>query len=132
MASAWETIRNESRRSPRFQIRLAASVFIFEGIDEGHSPAVLAHTRDISREGLCVIMPEGSLGSGDLERGSRPLRITLGLPNEVSVDLVGKSVYRLPYKGGATGSEFLIGIKLEESEGLRLYHDFVESLFNTR
>ncbi|MDT4968078.1 MAG: hypothetical protein QOJ64_2815 [Acidobacteriota bacterium] len=132
MPSAWETIRNESRRSPRYQIRLSASVFIFEGIDEGHSPAVLAYTRDLSRDGLCLIMPDGALGSSDLEREARPLRITLGLPNEGSVDLVGRLVYRLPYKGSITGSEWVVGVKLEESEGLKMYHELVESLFNIR
>lgn len=131
MTSAWEAIRGDRRDSPRYRLSLSASVLIYEGIEEGRWPAVLATTSDISREGLRLIMPTFGVWYHALQDGTTTLRIMLALPEGHSVDLIGASSYCHPRRGDAKRTGYLIGVSLKESEGLAIYRDFIDSLHHS-
>lgn len=131
MSSAWETIRSDSRQSPRYKVGLSASVSIVEEIAESHSSTVLASTRNISRDGLSLIMPATSLGFHGLQERGNAVRITLALPTGTTIELEGQVVYSLPFKAGNLGREYLMGVKIKEgiSGDRTVYNDFIESLY---
>lgn len=130
MASAWETISNNRRREPRYRVRLTASVSIVEGVEENQWDTVLAYTRDISREGLCLIMPSSRMGCHNLEEASHLLQIRLVLPNGVSLKLESQLVYCLT---SAAESEvgYLAGVKIREfgPGDQTSYSDFIDGLY---
>jgi hypothetical protein len=130
MSSAWETIRSDSRQSPRYKLGLTASVSIDAGLEERHLPTVLACTRAISRDGLSLIMLTAGLGCHDLQERGHALQITLALPTGATIELEGQVVYCLPFKGGDLGREYLVGIKITGpiSKDRTIYSDFIENL----
>jgi hypothetical protein len=130
-SSAWETINNNRRREPRHKVRLTASVsLIGQEIEESQTTTVLAYTRDISKAGLCLVMPSSHMGCHNLEEGNHVLRIVLVLPAGTSVRMEGQLMYCLPFDAEGFGGGYLSGVKLTESspEDYTLYHDFIETL----
>ena len=131
MASAWETISSDRRREPRYQIRLRASVSVVEpGAEESQRATVLAHTRDVSREGLCLVMPSFRLGPHGLDEGSHAVLIVLVLPTGDSVKLEGNLAYCIPLEADEPTAGCLAGIQITELaiEDRTAYHDFLDSL----
>jgi hypothetical protein len=131
MASAWETISNNRRREPRYRVSLTASVsLIGKETDDAQWMTVLARTRDISREGLCLILPSAVLGSDDLNEGAHLLRVVLGLPSGEGIMMEGRLVYCRPFKTARFGGEYLAGINLTAIGPLArsAYEDFIDSL----
>jgi PilZ domain len=130
MASAWETISNNRRREPRYRIRLTASVSIVEGVEANQWATVLAYTRDISREGLCLIMPSSRMGCHNLEEANHVLQIRLVLPNGVGLKLESQLVYCIT---SASESEvgYLAGVKITEfgPDDHTIYNDFIDGLY---
>lgn len=129
MASAWETISNNRRRETRYRVRLTASVSIVEGMEKDKWPTVLAYTRDVSREGLCLVMPSSRMGCHNLEEANPIMRVILVLPSSVSVRLESRLVYCTTYTA-VSDAGYLAGVKITEinSEDRRLYEDFINGL----
>jgi hypothetical protein len=128
-SSAWETISNNRRREPRYRVRLTASISIVEDIEEKQRASVVAYTRDISREGLCLIMPASRVGHHNLEEDNQAFRIILVLPTAGSITLESQLVYCTRY---AAESEvgYLAGVKLTKinSVDYATYDDFINGL----
>jgi hypothetical protein len=129
MASAWETISNNRRRETRYRVSLTASVSIVEGIEGNQWPTVLAYTRDVSREGLCLVMPSSRIGCHNLEDANHVLRVILVLPNGVSIDLESQLVYCTTYTAESEAG-YLAGVKIMEINSVdrAVYDDFIDSL----
>lgn len=128
-SSAWETIRNNRRREPRYRVRLMASVSVIEQIEESRWATVLSYTRDVSREGLCLIIPSSRMGCHNLEEANHVLQVVLVLPDGASVTLDGQLIYCTVYNAEPeTG--YLAGVKIAEinSEDRARYDEFIDSL----
>ncbi|HEY0375536.1 MAG TPA: PilZ domain-containing protein [Pyrinomonadaceae bacterium] len=126
MASAWETINSDRRCEPRHKVSLRASVSVVDaGADEKLRVSVLAHTRDMSKEGLCLVMPDGRLGEE-----AHTVLIVLVLPSGVSVKLEGRSAYCTPLKPDEPTAGCLAGVLITrlEPEDRAAYDDFIDSL----
>lgn len=131
MASAWETIRRDRRREPRHKVSLRASVSVIEAATaQSHGDVVLAYTRDVSREGLCLVLPSSRLGPHNLGEENHSVLIVLALPSGESVKIEGRLAHCLPLTGGATAAGCLAGFQITRLsvEDRDAYHDFINSL----
>jgi hypothetical protein len=131
MFSAWDTINNNRRLRPRHKVRLPASVSVVEkGTDESQWPSILAYTRDLSREGLAMVIPTSRIGCHELGEGDHVLSIILAISNEVSVRLITRLVHCRVFSEDEAGAGHLVGVKIEEmtaEDGVR-YDEFISSL----
>lgn len=129
MASAWETISGNRRREPRYKIRLTASVSVVEDIEENQWATVLAYTRDVSREGLCLVMPSSRMGCHNLEEANHVLRVIIVLPGGVSITLESQLVYCTTYMV-ESGAGYLAGAKISDISSVdrTTYDNFINSL----
>jgi hypothetical protein len=127
MASAWETIRRDRRQEPRHKVSLRASVSV---IGESHGVVVLAHTRDISRDGLGLVLPSYQLGPHNLGEGDHSVLIVLGLPAGDSVRIEGRLAHCLPAKEKDPTAGCLAGFQITglSEEDRVTYYDFIASL----
>lgn len=131
MASAWETIRRDRRQGPRYKVSLRASVSVIEAATgHSHGDVVLAQTRDVSREGLCLVMPSTRLGPHDLNEGDHAVLIVLALPAGDSVRIEGRLAHCLPLKDGDPTAGCLAGFVITRlsAEDRALYDDFIAGL----
>jgi hypothetical protein len=131
MAAAWETISRDRRRQPRFKVSLRASVSVAEaGAEQSRGDVVLAHTRDVSREGLCLVLPSSRLGPHDLNERTQVVLIVLALPTGGSVRLEGRLAHCLPLKTGDPTAGCLAGFQITgpAPKDRAAYHDFIDSL----
>ena len=131
MASAWETIRRDRRREPRHKVSLRASVSVIEAVTEqSQGEVILAQTRDVSRDGLCLVLPSSRLGPHDLSEGDHTVLIVLALPSGESVKMEGRLAHCLPLPGGAPEAGCLAGFQITRlsAEDRDAYHDFINSL----
>ena len=131
MASAWETIRSERRREPRHKVSLRASVSVIEPeTEESRGATVLAHTRDVSKEGLSLVMPEARIGPHNLDEGGHDVLIVLVLPAGDSVNIEGRLAYCTPLKADEPTAGCLAGIQITvlDPADRAAYHDFIDSL----
>jgi hypothetical protein len=131
MASAWETISSDRRREPRHRVSLRASVSVVDPeTEESRRITVLAHTREVSKGGLSLVMPDARLGSHSLGKGSHAVLIVLVLPAGHSVKLEGRLAYCLPLKEDEYAAGCLAGIQITAlgPEDRDAYHDFIDSL----
>lgn len=126
MASAWETIRRDRRQEPRYMVSLRASVSVIDAATgQSHGDVVLAQTRDVSREGLSLVLPSSRLGAHDLAEGNHSVLIVLALPAGDSVKIEGRLAHCLPLADGCQAG-FQITRLSEEDRAI--YHDFIAGL----
>lgn len=131
MFSAWDIINSNRRIAPRHKIRLPASVSLVEKeTDESLWPSILAYTRDVSREGLALVMPTSRMGCHELSEGVYVLKIVLAISHEVSVQLIVRLMHCGILSEDEAGVGYLIGVKIEEisAEDRPLYDEFIGSL----
>jgi hypothetical protein len=131
MFSAWDTIKNNRRVGPRYRARLPVSVSLVEPETvESQWPSVLAYTRDVSREGMSIILLSSRLGCYELNAGDYVFRIVLAVSNEASVQVRARLVHCGVLTEDNTRAGFLIGVKIEEisPEDRLLYDEFISSL----
>jgi hypothetical protein len=128
-----EIFEGNRRRVLRRQVRLAASVSVIERdapADSPHRPlTVLGYTRDISADGLALIVPSTGMGGGVTEVESHMLRIILALPlGDVALSAVAVHQKRLDDNSPDIG--FLIGARITEmGAGERdLYLEYLRTL----
>ncbi len=131
MASAWETITRDRRREPRHIVSLRASVSVIEAATgQGHSDVILAHTRDVSLEGLCLVLPSSRLGPHNLGEGNHSVLIVLALPAGDHVKIEGRLAHCLPMADGDPTAGCLAGFQITRlsTEDRAVYHAFIDSL----
>jgi hypothetical protein len=129
----WEIFGNDRRRVIRRKVRLPASLSLTDtetpASSKAHPLSALGYTRDISADGLALIVPSASLGDQAITRGGQMLRIILALP--AGNILMRATVVRhehLEESGPDIG--YLIGLSISEmSEGDRnLYVEYLHTL----
>lgn len=119
----------DRRRSPRFGARLPVVVSLLEA-EGGAEPAnVSGHTRDLSADGLGLVLPNIRVGGRYLVGDSVTLRVTLKLPGGYA------RLYATPVryeKLEAEGPErgFLVGLRLTDNseQDRALLNDYLKSL----
>lgn len=131
MFSAWDTINNNRRVGPRYRARLPVSVSLIEPeTEESQWPSVLAYTRDVSREGMSIILLSSRLGCHVLNEGDYVLRIVLAVSAQASVHVTAKLIHCGVFNEDEASSGFLVGVKIEEisPEDRTLYDEFISGL----
>jgi hypothetical protein len=131
MASVWETISSERRQGPRHKVSLRASVSVIEPeTGESRGAAVLAHTRDVSADGLCLVMPAARMGPHNLDEGGHAVLVVLVLPAGHSIKIEGRLAYCTPLKADEPAAGCLAGIQITalSPEDRAAYHDFMDTL----
>ena len=98
--------------------------------NESEWPSVLAYTRDISRDGMAIVVPSLQMGCHDLNTGDYVLRIVLAISAEASVRMLARLVHCGLFNQDESGIGYLIGVKIEEisAEDQILYDEFISSL----
>jgi len=130
MVSAWEAVRDR-RSQPRHRVRLRASVSrIDSSIGESEWPSVLAHTVEISRSGLALIVPSSSMECIDPSEGEYLLRIILAISSVASVKIDAAIVHCSSHDAGQAEPGYLTGVRIERinTVGRLLYDEFIKSL----
>ena len=128
-----EIFGGNRRRVIRRKVRLPASVSVIEGeapADHAPSPlSVLGYTRDISANGLALIVPSIALSEDELKSGASRLRVILALPvGDVEMVVTHARHERLDESEAEVG--YLIGVSISVmSEGARdLYLEYLRGL----
>lgn len=128
-----EIFSGNRRRVVRRKVRLPVSVSVVERetpAENARSPlSVLGYTRDLSANGLALIVPSIPLGEDELRSGERTLRIILALPvGDVEMLVTPVRHERLDESENEIG--YLIGVSISEaSEGARdLYLEYLYGL----
>lgn len=128
-----EIFGNNRRRVIRRKVRLPASLSLIDTETPVNStvypPTALGYTRDISAEGLALIVPSMSLGDHDLAHGEQMLRIILALPaGNVLMQAAVVRHERLEESGPDMG--YLIGLSISEmsEDDRNLYMEYLHIL----
>lgn len=133
MSQAWEVLNLNRRSSPRYPVRLQTSISLAdEESGLGHSnrpPVIPGETKDISREGVALIVPSLRTDRHDLTRLEHLWRIVIGLPSGY-VQIVVRLMRFQRFRGDEAQTGYLIGVRIEEiSEADRvLLNDYVQTL----
>jgi hypothetical protein len=136
MSNAWEVLNPNRRSSPRFPTRLPTSVSL-AGQESGlghvdRPPVIPAETKDISLEGLALIVPSLRTDRHDLTQLQQLWRIVMALPLS-HVQIFAQLVRFQRYRGDDSQTGYLIGVRIEEmSEADRiLFKDYMQTLQQT-
>lgn len=105
----------DRRRAPRFKVRLPVFVSLLDAASGAQPATANGHTRDVSEDGLAVVLPAIRIGDRYLVGDSVTLRVTLKLP-EASARLYGTPVRYERLEEGQTDAGFVIGIRLTETD----------------
>ena len=129
-----EIFGNNRRRVIRRKVRLPASLSLIDteapaSSNASHPLSALGYTRDISAEGLALIVPSVSLGEHDLTSGEQVLRIILALPaGNVLMHATVVRHERLEESGTDIG--YLIGLRISgmSEDDRNLYVEYLHTL----
>ena len=129
-----EIFGNNRRRVIRRKVRLPASLSLIDTEAPASSSianplSALGYTRDISAEGLALIVPSVSLGEHDLTSGEQVLRIILALPaGNVLMHATVVRHERLEESGPDIG--YLIGLRISgmSEDDRNLYVEYLHTL----
>ena len=105
----------DRRRAPRHSVSLPVSVSLLDAEASAEPVLIQGRTRDVSEEGIGVILPNIRVGGRYLVGDSVTLRVTLKLPDTYA-RLYGTPVRheKLDANGPETG--FLVGILLTDTD----------------
>lgn len=125
---------NNRRHAHRRKARLPVSVSFIETnapADSSHSPllSVLGYTRDLSADGLALILPSVPPGEDDLTSEARHLRIILALPlGDVEMRSTVVRHERLGENDPEIG--YLVGVSIDEMTAPEsdLYLEYLRTL----
>jgi c-di-GMP-binding flagellar brake protein YcgR len=113
IASRLRELVADRRRSPRYRVSLPVSVSLLDAEASAEPALVQGRTRDVSSDGIGVILPNIRVGGRYLVGDSVTLRVMLKLP-ESYARLYGTPVrYEKLETAGDKG--FLVGIRLTET-----------------
>lgn len=133
MTNAWEVLNPNRRSSPRFLARLPTSLSLADNKSGlGHidrPPIIPGETKDISLDGLALIVPSLRTDLHDLTQLQHVWRIVMALPiGHVQIHAVLVRFQR--FRGDAPQTGYLIGMRIAEmSEADRvLFNDYMQTL----
>ncbi len=106
----------DRRRSPRHRVSLPVTVSLLDAEASAEPALAQGHTRDVSGDGLGVILPNIRVGGRYLVGDSVTLRVTLKLP-ETYARLYGTPVRYEKLEADGPDAGFFIGIRLTETSG---------------
>lgn len=135
MSNAWEVLNPNRRSSPRFPARLSTSVSLATqdgGLGHIDRPAIIpAQTKDISLEGMALIVPSLRTDRHDLTQLQQLWRIVMALPSS-HVQVFGQLIRFQRYRGDDSQSGYLIAVRIEEmSESDRIFfNEYMQTLQN--
>ena len=117
MSNAWEVLNSNRRSSPRYPARLPTSLSLADNESGlGHidrPPIIPGQTKDISMEGLALIVPSLRTDRHDLTQLEHVWRIVMGLPiGHVQIHALLVRYQR--FRGDATQTGYLIGVRITE------------------
>lgn len=130
IASRLRAFLGSRRHAPRRHARLRASVSLLDAKPRANSAALEGHTRDVSANGLAVILPAIRIGERYLTGDSHLLRITLRLP-DASIQIQGVPVrYEHLDEEGAEETGYLIGVRIKEmsDQDRALFDDYLKKM----
>jgi hypothetical protein len=114
IASRLRELVADRRRLPRYRVSLPVSVSLLDAEASAEPALVQGRTRDVSSDGIGVILPNIRVGGRYLVGDSVTLRVTLKLP-EGYARLYGTPVRYEKLDAAGTDKGFLIGIRLTET-----------------
>ena len=121
----------DRRRSPRLSVRLAFSLSVIRKTKlkrvNGNDRTLKGHTRDISTNGLALLLPQIQLDGYHLASEDREMQVVLELSGGVvSMVVVPKRYEKL--ERAELGCNYLIGariVRMDEADRAR-YQDFMK------
>ena len=115
IASRLRQLIADRRRAPRYNVRLPVLVSLLDAASGAQPANVSGHTRDVSEDGLAVVLPNIRVGERYLVGDAVTLRVTLKLP-DANARLYGTPVrYERLDEEQQQDTGFLIGIRLDEA-----------------
>ncbi len=115
------------RRAPRYVVRLPVKVGVRgapELVGAARVSTINGHTRDLSADGLAIILPAIRAGSIYLTQSGTILRLTLELPDGATLELDATPVrYHQLEADDAAGRSYVVGVRItgiNEMERVRL------------
>jgi c-di-GMP-binding flagellar brake protein YcgR len=113
IASRLRELVADRRRAPRYRVSLPVSVSLLDAEASAEPALVQGRTRDVSSDGIGVVLPNRRVGGRYLVGDSVTLRVTLKLPDGYA-RLYGTPV-RYEKLETATDRGFLVGIRLTDT-----------------
>jgi hypothetical protein len=104
----------DRRRAPRYRVSLPVSVSLLDAEASAEPVLVQGRTRDVSEDGVGVILPNIRVGGRYLVGDSVTLRVTLKLP-EGYARLYGTPVRHEKLEAADADTGFLVGIRLTDT-----------------
>lgn len=129
IASRLRELVADRRRSPRHRVGLPVTVSLLDAEASAQPALVQGRTRDVSAEGIGVILPHVRVGDRYLVGDSVTLRVTLKLP-EGYARLYGTPVRHEKLDAAGPDTGFLVGIRLADTDerDRTLLVDYINSL----
>lgn len=129
IASRLRELVADRRRAPRHRASLPVSVSLLDAEASAEPALVQGRTRDVSEEGLGLILPNIRVGGRYLVGDSVTLRVTLKLP-EGYARLYGTPVRYEKFDAEGDDTGFLIGIRLTDTDerDRALLSNYIKSL----
>jgi hypothetical protein len=125
----------DRRRSPRLRVRLAFSVSVLRKTKlkrlNSFDRALKGHTRDISANGLALLLPQIQLDGYHLASEGREMQLELEVSGAfISMVVVPKRYEKL--ERAELGCNYLIGARIVriEAEDRSRYQDFIRGCLN--
>ena len=127
----------DRRQSPRLRVRLLFALSINRG-EKGNgsgrrAPGLMGHTRDISCNGLALLVPQVHVDGHHLAAEGRELelRLEMGSSEPISMVVMPRRYERL--EDAELGCTYLIGVRIvriDEADRMRYLSFFHEGLEN--
>lgn len=129
IASRLRELVADRRRSSRHRVSLPVSVSLLDAEASAQPALVQGRTRDVSAEGIGVILPHVRVGDRYLVGDSVTLRVTLKLPDGYA-RLYGTPVRHEKLDASGPDTGFLVGIRLTDTDerDRALLVDYIKSL----
>ena len=129
IASRLRELVADRRRSPRHRVSLPVSVSLLDAEASAEPVLVQGRTRDVSEDGLGVVLPHIRVGGRYLVGDSVTLRITLKLPDAYA-RLYGTPVRHEKLDADGPDAGFFVGIRLTDTDerDRALFVNYIKSL----
>jgi hypothetical protein len=114
IASRLRELVADRRRAPRYRVSLPVSVSLLDAEASAEPALVQGRTRDVSSDGIGVILPNIRVGGRYLVGDSVTLRVTLKLPDGYT-RLYGTPVRYEKLDAADPEKGFLVGIRLTDT-----------------
>src|ERR1700750_404788 len=100
----------DRRRSHRYRVSVPVTVSLLDAEASAEPALVQGRTRDVSADGLSIVLPNVRVGGQSLVANSVTLRITLKLPDSYA-RLYGMPVRYEKLETGGPDTGFIVGIR---------------------